>query len=117
MAATQSILNSVKEVLGIALSETVFDQSLITHINSVFTILHQLGVGPSTGFSIDDGTDLWSSFLSTEESYFGLVKSYVGLKVQSLFDPPTAGSVSTAMKSLLEDFENRICAQVTSIQE
>ena len=60
---TNSILNSVKESIGIAEEYTNFDNVLIMHINSVFVILNQIGVGPENGFSIRDGTAQWSDFL------------------------------------------------------
>lgn len=45
-----SILNSVKKMIGISSDYKVFDQDLIVHINSVFMILHQLGIGPKKRF-------------------------------------------------------------------
>ena len=45
MDTTESILTSVKKLLGIDESYTHFDADLIMHINSVFSILGQMGVG------------------------------------------------------------------------
>ena len=59
----ESILTSIKKLLGIAEEYEHFDPDLIMHINSVFSILTQLGVGPSEGFSIVDDGAVWSDFI------------------------------------------------------
>lgn len=100
-----SILNSVKKMLGITDEYTHFDQDLIMHINSVFVILNQLGVGPKSVYSITDATNTWDEFIT--EDKINMVKSYVYLKVRLLFDPPT-GSVQEAIKSQIAEFEWRL---------
>ena len=42
-----SILTSIKKLLGITEEYEHFDQDIIMHINSVFSVLTQLGVGPA----------------------------------------------------------------------
>jgi uncharacterized protein YabN with tetrapyrrole methylase and pyrophosphatase domain len=64
----QSILTSTKKILGIAQSDTSFDVDIVIHINSVFSVLQQLGVGPSSGFSIVDATANWEDFLGTSSN-------------------------------------------------
>lgn len=102
-----SILTSVKKMLGIAEEYTHFDADLIMHINSVFMILAQLGVGPSEGFFIEDDTATWDEFIQDNKE-INSVKSYVGLKVRLLFDPPTSSAAMEAANRLIEEFEWRL---------
>lgn len=102
-----SILTSVKKMLGIAEEYTHFDADLIMHINSVFMILAQLGVGPSEGFFIEDDTATWDEFIQDKKE-INSVKSYVGLKVRLLFDPPTSSAAMEAANRLIEEFEWRL---------
>ena len=76
----ESILTSIKKLLGITEEYTYFDVDIIMHINSVFSILTQLGVGPSNGFSIEDGSSTWDEFI-TDKSVLESVKSYIYMKV------------------------------------
>ena len=102
-----SILTSVKKMLGIAEEYTHFDADLIMHINSVFMILAQLGVGPSEGFFIEDDTTTWDEFIQDKKE-INSVKSYVGLKVRLLFDPPTASSQIENTNKLINELEWRL---------
>lgn len=103
----ESILTSVKKMLGIDESYVHFDADLIMHINTVFSILNQLGVGPSEGYMIYDVNDIWSDFLP--DGYkLEMVKSYVYLKVRLLFDPPTSSSVMESINRQIGELEFRI---------
>ena len=53
-----SILTSTKKLLGITEEDISFDLDIIMHINSVFAILTQMGVGPDEGFYIEDKQDI-----------------------------------------------------------
>lgn len=103
----ESILTSIKKLLGIVEEYENFDADLIMHINSVFSILTQLGVGPSEGFSIEDEMAVWTDFIP-EKSKIELVKSYMYLKVKLLFDPPLSSSVIEAMNRQISEFEWRL---------
>ena len=103
----ESILTSIKKLLGIAEEYTQFDADLIMHINSVFSILTQLGVGPSNGFSIEDDRATWDEFIP-EGQNVELVKSYIHLKVKLLFDPPLTSAVIEAMNKNIGEFEWRL---------
>lgn len=102
-----SILNSVKKLLGIAEEYDAFDTDIIIHINSVFMILTQLGVGPANGFSIYDSSSAWSDFIP-EGELMEAVKSYMGLKVRLMFDPPTSSSVMQATANMISELEWRL---------
>lgn len=103
----ESILTSIKKMLGIAEEYTHFDADLIMHINSVLSILTQIGVGSSEGFSIKDENDVWEDFI-TEDSKLELVKSYIYMKVKILFDPPLISSVIESMNRMISELEWRI---------
>lgn len=107
---TESILLSTKKMLGIPVEHNQFDPDIIMHINSVFNILQQLGVGPEDGFVICDDTKLWSDF--TNDPNLNLVKSYMFQKVRLLFDPPTSGIVMGAAEEVLKELEWRLNVQV-----
>lgn len=102
-----SILNSIKKLLGISSDETHFDPDIIMHINSVFSILCQLGVGPSTSFSIQDENAIWDDF-AEEYANYNDVKTYMYLKVKLLFDPPLNSSVLSAMERQISELEFRL---------
>lgn len=102
-----SILTSIKKMLGIPENYTHFDMDLIMHINSVLAILTQLGVGPNSGFSIDDVSDEWSDFIP-EEYNLEQIKSYVYMKVRLMFDPPQSSAAMDSMKNLVSELEWRI---------
>lgn len=102
-----SILTSIKKLLGITEEYTHFDVDLIMHINSVFMILSQLGVGPSEGFVIEDDTATWDDFID-EPTQLQAVKSYVYMKVKLLFDPPLSSAVMEAMNRTISEFEWRL---------
>ena len=102
-----SILTSIKKLLGIAEEDASFDQDIIMHINTVFAILAQLGVGPANGFSIEDDGAVWSDYLGNSTN-LELVKSYIYMKVRSMFDPPTSSILADAMNKNISELEWRI---------
>lgn len=106
-----SILNSVKKMLGIPPEATQFDMDIIFHINAVFMILMQLGVGPDTGFSIEDSGETWSDYLG-DAKRLESVKSYVYLKTRMMFDPPSSSFVLNAMKEQAAELEWRLNIEV-----
>ena len=104
----ESILTSIKKLLGIEKDYEHFDADIIMHINSVFMILTQLGVGPSKGFIIEDDTATWNDFLSdTELVNLAAVKTFIHLKVRLLFDPPSS-SVAEQINKQLSELEWRL---------
>lgn len=103
----ESILTSIKKLLGISEEYTHFDQDIIIHINSVFMILTQLGVGPSNGFFIKDKMICWEEYIS-DPAELQAVKTYMYMKVKLLFDPPTSSAVMEAFNRSISEFEWRL---------
>lgn len=104
----ESILTSIKKLLGITEDYDHFDADIIMHINSVFTILTQLGVGPSEGFRIEDDTTTWDDFISTDLIVYDSVKTYIYLQVKLLFDPPQSGTVLESYNRRISELEWRL---------
>lgn len=101
-----SILTSIKKMLGPVEEYEHFDADLIIHINSAFSILTQLGIGPKEGFVIHDKSTLWTDFLK-DETKLEMVKSYVYMKVKLIFDPPTSSPALASMERMVTEFEWR----------
>lgn len=104
--AEQSILSSVKKVLGISEEYMVFDEDIILHINSVFSTLQQLGVGPVEGFEIEDKEMFWSSYVT--DPTMNIVKTYMYDMVRVRFDPPTTGHANSAIQDRIKESEWRL---------
>lgn len=103
----ESILTSTKKLLGIAEDYTQFDVDLIIHINTVLSILGQIGVGDESRYSIVDKSTTWDTLIGYE-SKLDMVKSYVYLKVKILFDPPQSSAVMEAINRTISELEWRI---------
>lgn len=103
----ESILDSVKKMLGIAEEYDYFDNDIIMHINSVFLNLTQIGVGPEEGFLIEDDTSEWIDFIG-DVAQLQAVKSYMYLKVRLLFDPPLNSAVLESMNRMIAEYEWRL---------
>jgi hypothetical protein len=104
---TDSILNDIKKLLGIDNTYTEFDTDIIIHINSVFMILNQLGVGPESGYRITGSLNTWSEFTDNEYEMES-VKSYIYLKVRMMFDPPQSSALMQAMNEQIKELEWRL---------
>lgn len=109
----ESILTSVKKMLGITEEYEQFDADIIMHVNSVFMVLTQIGVGPAAGFTIKGKEEIWTDFMQ-ENSQLELVKSYMYLKVRLLFDPPLGSAVIEVMNRQISEFEWRLNVAVDS---
>lgn len=102
-----SILKSIKKMLGIYPEVTAFDDELILHINSVIASLSQMGIGPSdSGYSITSSTNLWTELLGSDKRLES-IKSYIYMKVRLIFDPPIQSSVIEAFERQIKEFEYR----------
>lgn len=112
-----SILTSIKKLLGITEEYTHFDVDIIMHINTVLAILTQMGVGPAEGFSIEDKSATWDDYLSNK-LYFEPVKTYIYLKVKLMFDPPLSSAVMESMNRMISELEFRLnaAAETKSLQ-
>ena len=104
----ESILTSIKKLLGIGEDYEEFDQDIIIHINTVLVALTQMGIGPEEGFVISDHTALWSDFIPDNMVKVENVKTYVYLKVKMIFDPPASSTVADAINRNASELEWRL---------
>lgn len=104
----QSILKSTKKILGVGPDDTSFDLDIITHINSEFSILTDLGVGPAGGFVIQDDSAEWETFLPDDKIKLSKVKTCVWLRTRLLFDPPASSYLLDAAAKQLQEHEWRL---------
>ena len=103
----ESILKSIKKMLGIVEDYDAFDGVITMYINSVFSTLTQLGIGPNEGFSIYDELETWSDFIG-DDTVLEAVKSYTYLRVKLLFDPPQSSIVMEATNRMISEAEWRL---------
>lgn len=107
----ESILQTVKKLLGITDEYKVFDTDLMIHINSVLSVLRQIGVGPENGFVITGDSETWNDYLG-DDPRLETVKTYVYLKVKTIFDPPTSSIIAEATNRMISELEWRINVDV-----
>ncbi len=100
-----SILISVKKMLGLDSAYDAFDMDLIMHINSIFFIMAQMGIGKK--YSIDGPDAAWSDYLEGRDDLES-VKAYMYAKVRQIFDPPTVGAVKEALDNTVKELEWRL---------
>lgn len=105
--ADDSILNSIKKLLGIEADYDVFDTDITIHINTVFSVLHSIGASPPDVFYITGDTEKWSDFL-LDVAQARMVQTYMYLKVRNVFDPPSSASVATAFENQAKELEWRL---------
>ena len=103
----ESILNSIKKLLGLNEEQTDFDTDIIIHINSVFSILNQIGVGPEDGFRIEDESLVWEDFIQDNKK-LNDVKTFMYLKVKMMFDPPLSSAVIKAYEGIIDELTFRL---------
>jgi len=106
----ESILTSIKKLLGITEDYTYFDTDIIIHINTVIMILLQMGVG-TEGFHITGKTEVWSDFIG-DDTMLEMAKTYIYLKVRLIFDPPQGGGVMDAIENTISELEWRLNSEV-----
>lgn len=106
---TESILTSIKYLLGGIVKEyEVFDGPITLHINSVFSVLTQLGIGPTEGFLITGPNELWTDYIPQDNKTLELVKSYMYLKVKLMFDPPSSSALLDSINKQISEYEWRL---------
>lgn len=103
----ESVLQSVKALLGIQPEIANFDSELIMFTNMALNTLTQLGVGPPTGYIISSKNNVWSEFLN-DNILFEDVKSFVYLKVRLIFDPPTNAFLVKAIEDQIQELTWRL---------
>ena len=101
------ILQSIKKLLNIPNDHKAFDQDIIIHINSIFSILYQMGVGPKDKAFVANEFSTWDEFMQ-DKTNINDVKTYIYLRVRLLFDPPTSGTVMEACRQEISELAFRL---------
>lgn len=107
----ESILLTIKKMIGPSIEYPAFDTDLVVHINTALMVLNQLGIGPVEGFSITGEDETWSDLIGDTKN-LDAVKTYIYLKVRMAFDPPTTGAMTDAFKEMIKEYEWRLNVQV-----
>lgn len=107
----ESILITIKKMLGIDAHYEHFDVDIIMDINMALNVLNQIGVGPKEGFSIKDAEATWTDFIGDNRK-LEMVKTYIYLKVKQIFDPGTSSSLNSAIEQQIQELEWRLSVQV-----
>lgn len=113
MALEKSILKGTKKKLGLDEAYDAFDHDVIDYINGAFFRLHQLGLGPPTGFMIEGDEETWADFNTVDmlPTVLNAVKTYIGLKVRLLFDPPGTSYHITAVEEQITELEHTLLTE------
>lgn len=108
----ESILTSIKKMLGITEEYKQFDTDIIIHINTVLMTLNQIGIGPIDGYAISSDLETWNDFVGSEhKGHVEAIKTYVYIKVKLVFDPPSGSSILEAFKNTANELEWRLNVQ------
>lgn len=102
-----SILQDIKQMVGQEWDDDTYDLDIKIHINTVFSVLHQIGASPLEGITISDETATWPMFLGNRTG-IEMVKSYMYMYVRLMFDPPQFGPALTSMQANIDRFEFRL---------
>lgn len=104
-----SILLTIKKLLGSPKEYTAFDVDILIHINSVFSTLQQMGIGPEEGYSITGYDEKWEDYISVFDKHkMNSVKTYIYQKVRYVFDPPSNGNLLEALSNSIKELEYRL---------
>lgn len=98
----ESILQTIKQMLGIIEDDTAFDAELVSHINNSIAEMTQIGFGPDDGYLISGQTNVWSELVSNP-SQMSTAKQYIFCKVRLLFDPPSNSFLCDALNKAKEE--------------
>lgn len=100
---SNSILKTVRQMIGPSASYDVFDLDLIISINAAFSRLCQLGVGPELPYKITGPENTWDEFM--DDGYQEEIKQYIYLKTRMVFDPPASGTVAKSYEEQIAMLE------------
>lgn len=112
MEINDSILDSVKKMLGYEPEYTEFDQEILMHINAAMFTLRQLGVGPQDGYTVSSSDQTYADFLGEGAKTIPQVRTYLYYKVKLAWDPPQSASVLEVLKTEIAEAEWRLNVQV-----
>ena len=107
-----SILTTVKKLLGIDEEDVSFDTDIIVSINTAIPSLSQMGIGPPNGFIVISKDQKWTDYIRDTTINLEGVKTYLYLKTKLIFDPPTNSTVIQSIENNLKELEWRMMLAV-----
>lgn len=113
----ESILNSIKKLIGINEEDDAFDSDILININSVFSTLYQIGVWENSHISIKDESETWEEVFKDCLDLVDYIKLYTYMKVRVAFDPPTSSFLLDALNKQIQELEWRIMIQAESLEQ
>lgn len=113
----ESILFSIKKLLGVEKETTAFDQDILININAVFSTLYQIGVGTEGHYTIINEEDTWEEVFKDREDLIDFIKLYTYIKVRIVFDPPSSSFVLDSLTRQCQELEWRIHIQAESLEQ
>ena len=105
-----TVFSDVKDALGINPEDEAFDTRIKMHLETELAVLGQLGVFEDGNNFDPDGiswADLDNRSRDPGTQHFNMVKNYILLRSQLVFDPPN-GSVLTYQESITKELAWRI---------
>lgn len=116
MKVDQSILYTIKTMIGGDVESNDFDIDLIVAINSAISTLYQIGIETKNtetgaGFAITGDNETWSDYLS-DYKYLDMVKSYIYQRVRLIFDPPQNTVLISSIQEQIKEIEWRITVAI-----
>lgn len=109
---TDSILNSVKKLLGYEPEYEEFDADIMMNINAAIFTLRQLGVGPEEGFMVTGPDETYEMYLGQYNQEIPQVCMYLYYKTRLGFDPPQSSYLADQIKEAIKEAEWRLNVQV-----
>jgi len=103
----ENILGATKRYCGIVESYDAFDSEILEDINAAFAVLHQLGVGPIEGFTVEGDQETWDEFIEPGPIQ-NMVRQYVEHSVKHEFDPPTNSATMQSLENRIQQLESRL---------
>lgn len=110
-----SILSTIKDMVGIAKEDDSFDNDLIININSALSVLWQIGMPFAGSYSIKNNSDTWGSMFEGNEPLIDMSKEYMYMRVRIVFDPPSNSYVMDSIKNRISELEWRIRIQLEGV--
>ena len=93
-----------------------FDQQILMCINTALTSATQIGVGPTTGFTIRDASTTWGELIG-DDPRLEAVKTYIYIKTRLLFDPPQNSNLTQTLTEQKDEIEWRLISDLEHAPE
>lgn len=103
---TRSVLDSVKEALGIDEEYNVFDMDILAYINGTLMTAHQLGAVDDV--TVLDETTTFGNIIN-ENTQLNALYVYLIMNVRLLFDPPQNSFLVNSLKDQIQEVQWRLC--------